>query len=405
MSLSRHEQMAELMGLKVPLFREKNKDLLDNLKRSMLHYVKCLQDITASVNTEGPDIGALGNQIKLNESGYPILPDAVLWRSARKRDLEVLARTYLSHHYSMFLFLFFCFRPFLTRSKELASNGQIKVVPFGILKESTRKMIPGKYLARQGILQDPRNMTKDDILVLLNGIYDRQITFGPEDAFRFSHIRERSGEFRQATYPEVGDLVNPKKKGRKQRPKQASRRAMVAGPATLPLPLPPAELAIVSPSEPSANITETVSDLGAQIIPDDSNWIPLINDTNGSVIPTSTKQVQFSMDPLPDEQVQASTDQTLSQHNFTISDTSGLNGSGEGSMQGPKGKPAAYRRAASIAQEDRLPGVRQKKRHKTADELACEEAAEFGADNVPGIVTRAVAKQKMAHHKPSHGRK
>ena len=102
MSISRHDQMADLMGLKIPLFCEKNKDLVDNLKRSMLHYVKGLQDITANVTTEGPDNGALGNQIKLSESGYPILPDAAVWRSAYKKDLEVMARTYLSHHYSKF---------------------------------------------------------------------------------------------------------------------------------------------------------------------------------------------------------------------------------------------------------------------------------------------------------------
>ena len=84
------------MGLKVPLFREKNKNLTENLKRSMLNYVKGLQE--TGINQDP----GLENQIKLTESGFPVLPDPVGWRTARKVDLELLTRTYLSQHYSMF---------------------------------------------------------------------------------------------------------------------------------------------------------------------------------------------------------------------------------------------------------------------------------------------------------------
>ena len=98
-----HDQMAPMMNVNARSFREKYKDCVDQVKRSVLHYVKTLQELAGEREAEGTaERGAecLQPQIKITENGYPILPSVETWERLVKLDLEALVRYYLNHHYS-----------------------------------------------------------------------------------------------------------------------------------------------------------------------------------------------------------------------------------------------------------------------------------------------------------------
>lgn len=79
------------------------------------------------------------------------------------------------------------------------------MTPYTELTGDARPMVNMKYLVRRDIFKDPRNMPKEDIVDQLKHIHDRQVQFGPEDAFRFSqyksgrelHPAEYNGEERR----------------------------------------------------------------------------------------------------------------------------------------------------------------------------------------------------------------
>jgi len=71
----RHDQMAQLMGVASPSFYETNTSLVDNVKRSMMQYVKKLQeksDVAGEKNTEGNTEIVTAGKIKLAESAHMV---------------------------------------------------------------------------------------------------------------------------------------------------------------------------------------------------------------------------------------------------------------------------------------------------------------------------------------------
>ena len=100
----RHDQMAQLVGLWVPLFTETHSDLVNNIKRSLLHYVKNLQksaktrtggksfiagskslvaghiQLGARQKESGDTAGDDSRGIKLTNVGIPILLGAEAWK-------------------------------------------------------------------------------------------------------------------------------------------------------------------------------------------------------------------------------------------------------------------------------------------------------------------------------------
>ena len=85
--------------------------------------------------------------------------------------------------------------------------------------EDARSFVEVKYIPRPNIFQDPRNMPKDDLLNLLYHIHNRQVTFGAEDSFRFSHFHKKDKQMREACYPGA-----PIETERNRRAKPATRK-------------------------------------------------------------------------------------------------------------------------------------------------------------------------------------
>jgi hypothetical protein len=86
------------------------------------------------------------------------------------------------------------------------------------LKGDARHLIDRKYMPRLDILQDPRNMQKEDIVDFLNHVHARQEAHGVAEAFRFSHYIGRNNAVLDAKYPDGGkdgQVAGRKKMARK----------------------------------------------------------------------------------------------------------------------------------------------------------------------------------------------
>jgi hypothetical protein len=99
--LCRHEDMAPMMGVNVRPFRDKFKDSVDQIKRSMLNYVKSLQVASGEREMDEAEDEDVVPQITMTEAGLPIVPDPTAWRGQLKKTMEPLLRMYLGQHYSM----------------------------------------------------------------------------------------------------------------------------------------------------------------------------------------------------------------------------------------------------------------------------------------------------------------
>lgn len=81
--------MAPMMGVNVPPFREKFRDTVDQVKRSMLKYVKNLLIAAGERElAEGDDNYLMPPIMNMTESGLPILPDPNAWKGQVKKTLE-----------------------------------------------------------------------------------------------------------------------------------------------------------------------------------------------------------------------------------------------------------------------------------------------------------------------------
>jgi hypothetical protein len=125
--VDRFERIADMMGVNTSPFVELHKDKVDEMKRNLMDYVKTVRQLkgpdkpgSGEASTLSADDGlpAADNlladtglpadiQILTSPSGYPLVPDVDDvddWDKLRKKDLELILRTYLGRHYSRIFF-------------------------------------------------------------------------------------------------------------------------------------------------------------------------------------------------------------------------------------------------------------------------------------------------------------
>lgn len=92
--------MAKLSDIGGRLFRDKYRDLVDQLKRSILQYVMMLRDLAEQrdAELEGAELDPSA-AFKVTDLGFPILPEPVAWKDKPKKELERVVRTFMSKHY------------------------------------------------------------------------------------------------------------------------------------------------------------------------------------------------------------------------------------------------------------------------------------------------------------------
>ncbi len=95
----RYDHIAETLGAPAEPFEEQHQNQVTEMKRLVLLYVKGLQDMLNPGSHVDLTESAPTTKFEM-ESGFPKLPPSLNYSGWSKKQLEVLMRSYLSHHYS-----------------------------------------------------------------------------------------------------------------------------------------------------------------------------------------------------------------------------------------------------------------------------------------------------------------
>lgn len=98
-------------------FEETHEDMVKGLTRSLVHYVKSLQQNTeldlAQTGTGQPTESGTGQatsrsalDLGTDTNGFPLLPAEACEGNLTKRQLETVMRTYISQHYCEYTWIF-----------------------------------------------------------------------------------------------------------------------------------------------------------------------------------------------------------------------------------------------------------------------------------------------------------
>ena len=93
------------MGLNGRQFSERHKDIVLQMQRSMLDFIKSAQLRSrgeAGEDQEAADEdseSASAGDLKMTEEGYPILPKGIFEQNLSKKKCEDICRAYLAQHY------------------------------------------------------------------------------------------------------------------------------------------------------------------------------------------------------------------------------------------------------------------------------------------------------------------
>lgn len=95
-----YDRIAKVMGVPTDSFTVRHKDKVTEIKRLLMAYVKDLRQMNVNHQTNHVKETAGDCEVKLSDSGYPLLPSNVRFRDRRKAELDGIVRTYLACHYS-----------------------------------------------------------------------------------------------------------------------------------------------------------------------------------------------------------------------------------------------------------------------------------------------------------------
>jgi hypothetical protein len=97
----RHEDILRNMGLTGRKFIEKHKDQVLEMKRTLLEYMKAtrLEAADHPDQANQADAAFEATQVRINEKGYPVIPDQVMERQLPKSECETMMRAYMNRHY------------------------------------------------------------------------------------------------------------------------------------------------------------------------------------------------------------------------------------------------------------------------------------------------------------------
>jgi hypothetical protein len=97
----RYDNIANIMGVPGQSFVDMHNDKINEIKRSLINYVKSLQQTANTiVNLRPPEPQAHQIAIQVTSEGYPILPANIQFARLNKTDITDMIRQYLNAHYS-----------------------------------------------------------------------------------------------------------------------------------------------------------------------------------------------------------------------------------------------------------------------------------------------------------------
>jgi len=92
------------MGITGRKFIEKHKDQVLDMKRTFLEYMKATRLESAghpdqADKVDQADAAFEATQVRINEMGYPVIPNHVMGRQLTKSECEKMMRAYMNRHY------------------------------------------------------------------------------------------------------------------------------------------------------------------------------------------------------------------------------------------------------------------------------------------------------------------
>ncbi len=172
-----------------------HKEKVSEMKRLLVAYVRGLRDMRTT-NIQTPVVPVVPNtpKIQMSPDGYPVLPTETNFSQLKKADLTDAIRTFLNAHYSKSIASKKCKPVHLYNMIELAS-GSKRSVPFKAIQHDNDRYIEKKYLPPQVIIKEVKNMQRADVIKFMEHVRTRQITYGYQDAFRFSIYIKKQKEY------------------------------------------------------------------------------------------------------------------------------------------------------------------------------------------------------------------
>jgi len=95
--MNSHDEIADIMGVTTKSFEETYKDKSNELKRTLLEYIKTLRAIKVGTGAGAGAVSSL--DIRVNPRGFPMAPCPPSWEKISKDTLEGLFHKYISLHY------------------------------------------------------------------------------------------------------------------------------------------------------------------------------------------------------------------------------------------------------------------------------------------------------------------
>lgn len=106
MAVESYDRIAKVMDVHTEPFTVRYKEKVMELKRLLMTYVKDLrQQRLANHETCGVSRTAGDYEVRLTDSGYPLLPTNDQLDNLRKGELDAILRSYLTCHYSEYSFI------------------------------------------------------------------------------------------------------------------------------------------------------------------------------------------------------------------------------------------------------------------------------------------------------------
>ncbi|KAH9486127.1 hypothetical protein JR316_0000191 [Psilocybe cubensis] len=204
-----HDEIANILGVTSTSFEDQKSAEVTQLKRLIGLYVRGLLNAKNRARDGGGDgDGSSILMLDQDAQGFPKLPRDFEADKLNKRQLETLMGLYFSQHYS------------------LATNGRSKHPPYDYIAKKQSAFISPDYLPHGLKLAPPRNMTIEDIRMLLTHLRQRQETFSLNQVFRFRKVKKhRKGEeIMFSQYPDE-DIRLDEPKRPIPAPKKSRRRA------------------------------------------------------------------------------------------------------------------------------------------------------------------------------------
>ena len=101
-----YDHIAKVMGVQTTTFISLHKNKVNEIMRLLMDYVKSVRQsriVNERLNGSQVNEVPLEREVKLSDSGFPLIPSIDHFDNLRKAELDIILRAFLGCHYSAYL--------------------------------------------------------------------------------------------------------------------------------------------------------------------------------------------------------------------------------------------------------------------------------------------------------------